>query len=114
MKSFKSVISNIIFAVLITGIAGGIERLLWINQDAQSHGFAPVSWVQSNFEVDFGGICQFNQASHVEFKMLQSNAIQFRCSWFGGSGTTWWPFYTEINTRPLEQNNVIKDFAIQN
>lgn len=99
----RLLVSLLLLAFMVISLAGGANRILWVNDDsAMSYGSMSDSIVQDRLGVELPSICLHDEPQHVEFKRLQDNVLEFRCSWLDGGGLTLWPFYSEVEVRDAE------------
>lgn len=99
----KRLMSLGILGFVAISLAGGANRILWVNDDStMSYGSMSDSIVQSRLGVELPSFCLHDEPQHVEFKRLRTDGLEFRCSWLDGGGLTWWPFYSEVEVRDTE------------
>ncbi|KGD63395.1 hypothetical protein Y5S_03381 [Alcanivorax nanhaiticus] len=95
--------SLLLLAFMVISLAGGANRMLWVNDDsAMSYGSMSDSIVRDRLGVELPSICLHDEPQHVEFKRLQGDVLEFRCSWLSGGGLTWWPFYSEVEVNDAQ------------
>lgn len=100
VRTIKNVLVGLgCLGFLTVSLAGGADRVLWVNDDkARSYGSMSSSLIEDRLNVELPSRCRYSEPQHVEFKLLQEDVLQIRCSWFEGGGLTWWPFYSEVHS----------------